>query len=64
MDVSRHLHECGQGFDMCPIVKVKEDCKILHLVIESDLIKLLIPNLNTDKRSLLHLKVFERLDDI
>ena len=59
MEVSRHLHECGQGFNICPIVKVKEDCKILRLVIEADLIKLLKPDLNTDKRSLLHLKVLE-----
>ena len=59
MEVSRHLYECGQGFKMIPIVKVKEDCKILRLVIEGGLIKLLKPDLNADQRNLLHLRVLE-----
>ena len=62
MEVSRHLYECGRGFKICPIVKVKEDCKILRLVIEDGLIKLLKPDLNTDTRNLLHLKVLDRLE--
>ena len=59
MEVSRHIYRCGQGFIICPIFKVKEECKILRLVIEESLIKLLKPDLNTDKRNLLHLKVLE-----
>ena len=59
MEVSRHIYRCGQGFKICPIVKVKEDCKILRLVIEDSLIKLLKPELNTDKRNLLHLQHME-----
>ena len=62
MEVSRHLYECGRGFKICPIVKVKEDCKILRLVLEDGLIKLLKPDLNTDTRNLLHLKVLDRLE--
>ena len=38
MEVSKHLAKCGQGFKICPIVKVKEECKILRLVIEARLI--------------------------
>ena len=49
---------------MCPIVKVREDCKILRLVLEDGLIKLLKPDLNTDTRNLLHLKVLDRLEPI
>ena len=64
MEVSRHLYRCGKGFKICPIVKVKEDCKILRLVIEDGLIKLLKPDLNTDTRNLLHLKVLDRLEPI
>ena len=59
MEVSRHIYRGGQGFKICPIVKVKEDCKILRLVIEDSLIKLLKPELNTDKRNLLHLQHME-----
>ena len=56
MEVSKHLVKCGQGFKICPIVKVKEECKILRLVIEDRLIKLLKPDLNADRRNLLHLQ--------
>ena len=59
MEVSKHLFRCGQGFKMCPLVKVKEECKILRLVIEDNLIKLLKPDLNADRRNLLHLKLME-----
>ena len=59
MEVSMHLFRCGQGFKMCPLVKVKAECKILRLVIEDNLIKLLKPDLNADRRNLLHLKVME-----
>lgn len=59
MEVSRHLYKCGQGFKIIPIVKVKEDCKILRLVIEDGLIKLLKPDLNADQRNLLHLRILE-----
>lgn len=55
-EVSKHLHECGQGFKICPIVKVKDECKILRLFIEDQLIKLLKPDLNADRRNLLHLQ--------
>ena len=64
MEVSRHLYRCGKGFKICPIVKVKEDCKILRLVIEDGLIKLLKPDLNTDTRNLLHLKVLDCLEPV
>ena len=59
MEVSKHLHKCGMGFKMCPIYKVKEECKILRLVVEDGLIKLLKPDLNADCRNLLHLKILE-----
>ena len=59
MEVSRHLYGCGQGFKICPIVKVREECKILRLVIEDGMIKLLKPDLNTDQRNLLHLRIVE-----
>ena len=62
MEVSRHIYECGKGFTICPIMKVKEDCKILRLVLEDGLIKLLKPDLNADTRNLLHLKVLDRLE--
>ena len=57
MEVSRHLYMCGQGFWAIPIFKVKEDNKISRLVKEDRLIKMLRPDLNRDKRSLLHLQV-------
>lgn len=59
MKVSRHLHRCGKGFKICPIFKVKEQCKILRLVIEDNLMKLLKPDLNADRRNLLHLQMME-----
>ena len=57
MEVSKHLYRCGQGFKMCPIFKVKEESKILRLVVEDNLIKLLKPDLNADRRNLLHLQL-------
>ena len=59
MEVSRHLLNCGMGFKICPIYKLKEECKILRLVVEDNLIKLLRPDLNTDRRNLLHLQIIE-----
>ena len=59
IEVSRHLYRCGQGFKMCPMVKVREECKMVRLVVEDSLIKLLKPDLNTDKRNLLHLKLMD-----
>ena len=59
MEVSRHLYRCGKGFKICPIFKVKEQCKILRLVIEDNLMKLLKPDLNADRRNLLHLQLIE-----
>ena len=59
MDVSKHLLCCNKGFRICPIYKVKKQCKILRLVIEDDLIKLLKPDLNADRRNLLHLQMVE-----
>ena len=55
MEVSKHLLICNKGFEICPIYKIKEECKILRLVIEDNLIKLLKPDLNADRRNLLHL---------
>ena len=57
MEVSRHLLLCKKGFKICPISKIKQDCKILRLVVEDSLIKLLKPDLNTDSRNLLHLQL-------
>ena len=57
MEVSRHLYNCGQSFKICPIFKLKDECKILRLFKENSLIKLLKPDLNTDKRNLLHLQL-------
>ena len=57
MEVSRHLLSCGQCFKVCPLLKVKEDCKILRLVNEDELVKLLKPDLNADRRNLLHLQL-------
>ena len=56
MEVSRHLYNCGEGYKICPILKVKEDCKITRLVKEDNIIKLAKPDLNRDQRSLLNLK--------
>ena len=55
MEVSRHLLGCGEGFWVCPLLKVREDDKILRLVNEDELVKLLKPDLNADRRNLLHL---------
>ena len=57
MEVSKHVLKCGKGFKICPIYKVKEECKISRLVVEENLIKLLKPDLNADQRNLLHLKI-------
>ena len=59
MEVSKHVLKCGKGFTICPIYKVKEECKISRLVVEENLIKLLKPDLNADQRNLLHLKLFK-----
>ena len=61
MEVSKHLLECDQGFKICPIIKVKEDCKILRLLIEDSLVKLLKPDLNAPRRNILHLKAMDEL---
>ena len=61
MEVSKHLLLCNKGFKICPISKIKEDCKILRLVVEDSLIKLLKPDLNADRRNLLHLKLWEEV---
>ena len=55
MEVSRHLCRCGKGFWKCPIFKVKVENKINRLVVEERLVKLLKPDLNRDRRNLLHL---------
>ena len=55
MDVGKHLYKCGKGFWKCPLFKVKKESKIDRLVLEDKLIKLLKPDLNRDKRNLLHL---------
>ena len=57
MRVSRHVYECGKGFRICPILKLKEECKITRLVKEDNLIKIFKPDLNADKRNLLHLNL-------
>ena len=54
-EVSRHLFECGMGFHLAPIYKMREETKVARLVKEDRLIKLLKPDLNTDTRNLLHL---------
>ena len=54
-EVHRHLWRCGMGFYVCPIFKMKQENKIARLVVESKLIELLKPDLNTDERNLLHL---------
>ena len=57
MKVSRHLYDCGKGFKICPILKINDECKISRLVKEDRLIKTLKPDLNADKRNLLHLNL-------
>ena len=57
MEVSSHLYKCGGGFWKLPIFKVNVENKIARLVIESNLIKKLKPDLNRDQRNLLHLSV-------
>ena len=57
MEFSRHLYGCGKGFRIWPIFKLKENSKILRLVMEDKLIKLLKPSLNADQRNLLHLQL-------
>ena len=54
-DVSKHLFECGKGFWVCPIYKVKKENKIARLAIEDKLIKMLKPDLNRDQRNILQL---------
>ena len=54
-EVSRHLCECGMGFYVCPLFKMKLEGKIARLVMEDKLVKMLKPDLNRDKRNLLHL---------
>ena len=57
MEVSRHLFDCGLGFWACPLFKMREENKIARLVREDYLIDLLQPDLNADKRNLLHLSL-------
>ena len=52
--VSKHLSECGKGFHVLPLYKLKEENKIACLVKEDIFIKLLMPDLNRDSR---HLKL-------
>ena len=59
MEVSRHLLRCDAGFWVCPLMKVREDDKILRLVNEDELVKLVKPDLNADRRNLLHLHLSE-----
>ena len=59
MEVSRHIFCCGEGYKICPILKVKEDCKITRLVKEDALIKKAQPSLNRDTRNLLNLNVYD-----
>ena len=58
MLVSKHIYNCGEGFSICPILKIHEECKITRLVKEDHLIKTLKPDLNADKRNLLHLNLY------
>ena len=62
MEVSRHLFCCGEGYKICPVLKVKEDCKITRLVKEDNIIKMAKPTLNADTRNLLHLHFLPRLN--
>ena len=52
---SKHLHECGKGFHVLPLYKLKEENKISRLVKEDHFIKLLKPDLNRDCRNILNL---------
>ena len=52
---SKHLHECGKGFHILPLFKLREENKIARLVKEDYFIKLLKPDLNNDSRNLLKL---------
>ena len=65
MEVSRHLFCCGKGYKICPILKVKQECKITRLVKEDShsIIKAARPTLNRDTRNLLHLNVFQPSND-
>ena len=54
-EVNRHLFNCGRGFRSCPLYKIREESKVTRLVMESHFIKTLKPDLNKDKRNLLHL---------
>ena len=57
MEVYSHLYKCGGGFWKLPFFKVKVENKITRLVIESNFIKTLKPDLNRDERNLLHLSI-------
>ena len=57
MEVYSHLYKCGGGFWKLPIFKVNVENKIARLVIESNFIKTLKPDLNRDERNLLHLSI-------
>ena len=52
---SKHLHECGKGFHILPLFKLREENKIARLVKEDYFIKFLKPDLNKDTRNLLKL---------
>ena len=58
--VSKHLSECGRGFHVLPLYKLKEENKIARLVKEDFFIKLLKPDLNSDSRDILKLKALPR----
>ena len=55
--VNKHIHDCGQGFQVCPLLKLQDDTRITRLVYEDQLVKLLKPDLNADTRNLLHLQL-------
>ena len=55
--VNRHFSDCGQGFQVCPLLKLQDDTRITRLVYEDQLVKLLKPDLNADTRNLLHLQL-------
>ena len=57
MEVSRHVFDCGLGFWSCPLFKMREESKIARLVREDYLMRLFKPDLNADKRNLLHLSI-------
>lgn len=59
MEVSRHIFCCGEGYTICPILKVKQDCKITRLIKEDSIIKMAQPSLNRDTRNLLHLNLWQ-----